>query len=137
MFQNREFVEAGGLISYAPNTVANYRRAAVFVDKILKGARPEELPIEQPTQFELVINIKTAKALGLTIPPSLLLRADQVINEADDADGDEPRIGAMTDLQRFGFALIGFAVAVVVAGVLLGLIAAWITKNRGGRDARR
>jgi putative ABC transport system substrate-binding protein len=79
MFQNREFVEAGGLISYAPNTVANYRRAAVFVDKILKGARPEELPIEQPTHFELVINIKTVKALGLTIPPSLLLRADQVI----------------------------------------------------------
>jgi putative tryptophan/tyrosine transport system substrate-binding protein len=79
VFQNREFVEAGGLLSYAPSTAANYQRAAVFVDKILKGAKPANLPIEQPTKFELVINLKTAKALGLTIPPSLLARTDQVI----------------------------------------------------------
>jgi putative tryptophan/tyrosine transport system substrate-binding protein len=79
VFQNREFVEAGGLLSYAPSTVANYRRAAFFVDRILKGAKPSDLPVEQPTQFELVINLKTAKALNLTIPQALLLRADQVI----------------------------------------------------------
>ena len=79
VFQNREFAEAGGLLSYAPSTTDNYRRAAFFVDKILQGARPADLPVEQPTRFELVINLKTAKALGLTIPQSLLLRADQII----------------------------------------------------------
>src|SRR4029434_9321480 len=73
VFQNREFVEAGGLLSYGPSTVANYRRAAFFVDRILKGAKPNDLPVEQPTKFDLVINLKTAKALGLTIPQSLLL----------------------------------------------------------------
>jgi putative ABC transport system substrate-binding protein len=75
----REFPEAGGLLSYGTNVPAMFQRAAVFVDKILKGARPADLPIEQATTFELVINSKTAKALGLTIPPSLLARADHLI----------------------------------------------------------
>jgi putative ABC transport system substrate-binding protein len=79
IFDRREYVEAGGLLGYGPSFPALLRRAATFVDKILKGAKPADIPVEQPTKFELVVNLKTARTLGLTLPRSILLRADQVI----------------------------------------------------------
>ena len=79
MYGSAEFVEKGGLISYSTNVIDHYRRAASYVDKVFKGANPAELPIEQPTKFELIVNTRTAKALGLAIPRSILLRADRVI----------------------------------------------------------
>ncbi len=81
MFGVKEFVETGGLMSYGANIRAMWRRSAMYVDKILKGAQPADLPVEQPTQYELIINLKTAQALGLTIPPSILFQADEVIRQ--------------------------------------------------------
>jgi ABC-type uncharacterized transport system substrate-binding protein len=80
MYGYREFVDAGGLISYGPDRVDHYRRSAAYIDKLLKGAKPHDLAVEQPTKFELVINLKSAKALGLTIPQSLLIQANEVID---------------------------------------------------------
>jgi putative ABC transport system substrate-binding protein len=78
-YSNRDFVLEGGLMSHAPDPVAQFRRAAAYVDRILKGARPADLPVEQPTKFELVVNRKTARALGLAIPQAILVRADHLI----------------------------------------------------------
>ena len=79
MFETNQYVEAGGLMSYSSVDSESFRRAAVFVDKILKGAKPADLPVEQPKKFEFIINLKAAKQIGLTIPPNMLARADRVI----------------------------------------------------------
>jgi putative ABC transport system substrate-binding protein len=79
IYSIREYVEAGGLMSYAPNNADLWRRAADFVDKILKGRTPADLPVEQPMKFEFIVNLKAAKAIGLTVPPNVLVRADRVI----------------------------------------------------------
>jgi ABC-type uncharacterized transport system substrate-binding protein len=79
IFERGDFVESGGMMSYGPDRAELYRRAAIFVDRILKGAKPADIPVEQPTKFEFIVNLKAAKQIGLTVPPNILARADKVI----------------------------------------------------------